>query len=84
MFFAKLLIFTGTVVAQFFLALLATSAAGITSYKITGYIIEAKLTLCQMMLQNNYNISKLLSTVKLCYNVFLRTKKSVHYRRGTL
>jgi len=40
MFFAKLLIFTGTVVPQFFLALLATSTADITSHKNTGYILS--------------------------------------------
>jgi len=39
MFFAKLLIFTGTVVPQFFLALLATSAADIPSHKITGQYV---------------------------------------------
>jgi len=39
MFFAKLLIFTGTVVPQFFLALQATSAADMHSHKITrGYV----------------------------------------------
>jgi len=37
MFFAKLLILTGTVVPQFFLALLATSAANIPSHR-THYL----------------------------------------------
>jgi len=42
MFFAKLLILTGTVVPQFFLALLATSTADIPTCKNTNYVVNSK------------------------------------------